>query len=200
MSQISVEIHFKNVKEEPSYSAKRMKEIFGCNPVPHGSNGHKFSTVGGDIVCNFEQIRSKLWTQEHYYEHNPQNLVSYVYANRYGNGDEASGDGYKYRGKGLIQTTFRANYEVFYREHNKRFPDDQQDFVQNPDFVLSDLQYGVESAFVYWSITRNINPIAGIGNVLAVTRKVNGGGNGYYDRKIAFNKIAPLLGLQIDET
>src|ERR1700756_3726407 len=70
--------------------------------------------------------------------------------------------------RGLIQTTFHDNYEAFSREHNKRFPDDQQDFLQNPDFVLSNLQYGVESAFVYWTVTRNINPIADTGDVRAV--------------------------------
>jgi hypothetical protein len=107
---------------------------YGCNTVPHGSTGHKFSTVGGDIICAFGQLRSKLWTQENYYGHNPKNLASYVYAKRYGNGDEASGDGYNYRGRGLIQITFHDNYEAFSREH-KRFPDDQQVFVQDPDLV-----------------------------------------------------------------
>ncbi|VVE88360.1 hypothetical protein PBR20603_02309 [Pandoraea bronchicola] len=55
--------------------------------------------------------RSHGWNPKKY-SNNPENLANYVYASRYENGDEDSGDGYKYRGRLLIQTTFKSNYRV----------------------------------------------------------------------------------------
>ncbi|MBR8461183.1 glycoside hydrolase family 19 protein, partial [Burkholderia dolosa] len=193
LSQIAVESGFKNIEEGLSYSSKRMKQIFGCNAPPRGKK--IYTEVLGEIVCNFGRKREKLWTETSKYEHNPKNLASYVYADRNKNGSEESGDGYKYRGRGLIQTTFKSNYMVLTDEHNRRFPDDQRDFVQDPDLVLSNLEYGVESAFVFWAITKNVNGIADSGNVHAVSKAVNGGAIGYPERLVAYNNVAPILGL-----
>ncbi|WP_156966001.1 hypothetical protein [Paraburkholderia bannensis] len=132
--------------------------------------------------------------------HNPENLANFVCAGKYHNGSDASGDGYKYRGRGLIQTTFKANYEVFNREHNRRFPDDPKNFVDSPDLLLLDLEYGVESAFVYWVVTRNVNPAADTGDVQAGTQAINGGQNGHAERLIAYNRVAALLGLPQEST
>ncbi|WP_420991657.1 glycoside hydrolase family 19 protein [Cupriavidus sp. 30B13] len=200
LSQISVESGFMNVGEDLKYSSRRMKEVFGCRPVPHGNHTPKYHIVGDDVVCNFGQLRTKLWTEAGYYSNNAEHLGNYVYENRYGNGPESSGDGYKYRGRGLIQTTFKANYEIFNNEHNVRFPGDQHNFVENPDLLLNSLEYGIESAFVYWAVTRNINAVADDGNVLAVTKKVNGGTIGLAERRDAYNRVAPLLGLPMDES
>ncbi|MDR6411728.1 glycoside hydrolase family 19 protein [Paraburkholderia terricola] len=195
LSQVAVESGFQNIEEKLNYSARRMKEVYGCKSPPHGNHTARFNIVNDDVVCNFGQLRPALWTNSSYYAHNPENLANLVYANRYHNGSEASGDGYKYRGRGLIQTTFKANYEVFNREHNHRFPDDQKNFLDNPDLLLSNLEYGVESAFVYWAITRSVNPVADTGDVAAVTQQINGGQNGHAERLIAYNRVAPILGL-----
>lgn len=198
LSQISVESNFKNIEENLRYSSRRMKEIFGCKSGPHGSQ--KFYISNGDVVCNFGQLRSKLWTHTAMYENNAINLGGYVYADRYGNGSESSGDGYKYRGRGLIQTTFKDNYKILTREHNSRFPGDKQDFVENPDLLLSDLQYGIESAFVYWTVTRpQLNATADSANVRAITQLVNGGDHGLVARRKIYNDLTPLLGLPLDE-
>ncbi|WP_244166660.1 hypothetical protein [Burkholderia anthina] len=95
----------------------------------------------------------------------------------------------------MIQTTFKSNYRVLTEEHNRRFPDDRRDFVEDPDLVLGNLEYGVESAFVYWAITRDVNGVADSGNVRAVSKVVNGGVIGYSERLIAYNSVAPILGL-----
>ncbi|WP_321786550.1 hypothetical protein [Paraburkholderia sp. J94] len=200
LSQVSVESGFKNVQEQLDYSAQRMKEVYGCKLPPHGNHSPKSHIVNGDVVCNFGQLRPELWANPDHYAHNPENLANFVYAGKYHNGSEASGDGYKYRGRGLIQTTFKANYEVFNREHNRRFPDDPKNFLDNPDLLLSDLEYGVESAFVYWVVTRNVNPAADTGDVQAVTQAINGGQNGHAERLIAYNRVAPLLGLPQEST
>ncbi|MEX3932702.1 hypothetical protein AB4Y32_12980 [Paraburkholderia phymatum] len=91
LSQIVVESNFKNVEEQLSYSVKRMKQMFGCKAALRGAHQRAYTEAAGDIVCNFGRLRDKLWTQTSNYEHNPKNLVSYVYAGRYGKGDEATG-------------------------------------------------------------------------------------------------------------
>jgi predicted chitinase len=199
LSQIAVESQFKNIEEGLSYSAKRMKQIFGCKAVPKGDKRSRHTEVNGEIVCTFGRLREKLWTETSYYEYNPEHLGNYVYEKRNHNGDEKSGDGYKYRGRGLIQTTFKSNYEVLTEQHNLRFPNDRQNFVDNPDLVLSNLEYGIESAFVYWVVTRGVNAVADTGSVRDITRLVNGGDNAYMERWSAYNRVAPLLGAPIEK-
>lgn len=82
-------------------------------------------------------------------------------------------------------------------EHNRRSPGDRQDFVANPELVSSNLNYGVESAFVFW-VRNNLNSLADTGTVLDVTQVVNGGQNGYSDRLHRFNSVSSLLGLSAE--
>ncbi|NYH19847.1 glycoside hydrolase family 19 protein [Paraburkholderia bryophila] len=199
LSQIAVESHFKNLEEGLSYSVKGMKKKFGCKSPPSGVHAGKFHETPVDIVCNFGQLRSKLWAEADYYAHQPERLANYVYANRMDNGSEETGDGYKYRGRGIIQLTGKRNYTRFKDSHNQKFPEDQRDFVANPDVVLSSLDYGVETAFFYWENVR-ANSVCDDANstVLTITNLVNGGLNGYAERKNSFNRIASLLGVPQD--
>ncbi len=105
----------------------------------------------------------------------PEKIANRVYANRIGNGDEASGDGYRYRGRGFIQLTGRANY----REIGRRIG---MDLENNPDLVASDPAIALTVAADYWD-SRNINPVADQDDVHEVTRLINGGQNGIQDRK-----------------
>ena len=139
-------------------------------------------------------MRDKLWSQENYYAHNPEHLANYVYANRMGNGGEESGDGYKYRGRGFIQVTGKDGYQSFQDEHNRRSPESMQDFIGNPNLVSTQLEYAVESAFVFWARV-NLNSTSDAGTVAEVTQIVNGGQNGYADRLARYNAVASLLGL-----
>ncbi|EPL9887856.1 glycoside hydrolase family 19 protein [Klebsiella pneumoniae] len=191
VSQIGHESNFKNVEERLSYSPKRMREKFGCKG---GSKNYNSS----NDECSLGRLRDKLWTQESTYARHPENLGNYVYANRMGNGDEASGDGYKYRGRGMIQLTGKDAYISFSRKHNQMNSDDIQDFSANPHLLIDEVEYGVESAFVYWIQKTNrqgvhLCEIARTGNVETVTQIVNGGQNGYDDRLARFNRVAPLL-------
>jgi predicted chitinase len=90
--------------------------------------------------------------------------------------------------------TGKDGYRSFQTEHNRRCPDDTQNFVENPDLVSSQAAYAVESAFVFWS-RNNLNSVADVGTVVDVTQIVNGGQTGYDDRRDRYNKIAPFLGL-----
>jgi len=122
------------------------------------------------------------------YERKPEKIANLVYANRMSNGDEKSGDGFKFRGRGYIQLTGRANYTAF-----NRFVDND-DVVTNPDLVAT--KYPLLSAGWFFN-SNGIHRIADAGasraTVEAVTRRVNGGLIGIEDRVSHFNKYYDLL-------
>lgn len=117
----------------------------------------------------------------------PKELANFVYANQNGNGNEASGDGYNFRGRGYIQLTGRANYKAF------------SDFigencVANPDLVAT--KYPLASAA--WFFTKkNLHKIADKGAtkevVTEISKLVNGGTIGLEDRIKHFNEYYKLL-------
>jgi predicted chitinase len=190
LSQVGHESGFIITEENLNYSAKGMRRIFGCKNGPK-----KYNSATDD--CDLGRLRDKLWTQESTYSHNPEKLASYVYADRMGNGGESTGEGYKYRGRGMIQLTGKDGYKYFTRLHNEKNSSDIKDFVANPDLVISDIEYGVESAFSFW-VSKNLDKTAKTLNVEAVTQKVNGGQNGYSDRLIRYNNVSKLLGIEED--
>jgi putative chitinase len=121
------------------------------------------------------------------YAHQPEKIGDRVYANRMGNGDEASGDGFNYRGRGYIQLTGKVNYKAF-GAHLGR------DLLANPDLVATD--YPLASAAYYFQ-SRDLFAVcekgATVAVVTAVTRVVNGGTNGLAARIKAFNKYYGLF-------
>jgi Predicted chitinase len=114
-----------------------------------------------------------------------------------GSGDEPSRDGFKYSGRGVIQVTGKAGYQLFRDEHNRRSPDDIRDFVTNSELVSSNVEYRVGSAFVFWAHS-NLNSVTDTGTVEVVKQIVNGGQNGYGDRLYRFNSVASLLGFSAE--
>jgi predicted chitinase len=174
-----------------------MREVFGCR-----NNIHGYDTSTDDCKI-FPRLRPKLWTEPAKYERNPENLGSYVYAGRNGNGDKESRDGYKYRGRGIIQLTGKNNYIAYTRIHNEKNEQDHQDFVKNPDLVTSNLQYGIESAFVWWEINNVNRRILNSYNarternitdhVADVSAIVNGGTIGLPERVRLFKSLRGLL-------
>jgi putative chitinase len=121
------------------------------------------------------------------YERKPEKIANLVYASRMSNGDEASGDGWKFRGRGYIQLTGKANYTEF----NKAVP---ENLLETPDLVAT--KYPLLSAAWYWN-SRNLNNDADKGSsnevVTAVTKKVNGGTIGIEDRLKHFKEYFALL-------
>jgi putative chitinase len=122
------------------------------------------------------------------YQHNPQRIANHVYANRYGNGDEASGDGWRYRGRGFIQTTFKANYA----DASAAIFDDAR-LVVHPE-LLADPNNAAMAAGYYW-IEHGCGLLAMHDDLEGVTRKVNGGLNGLEDRKVWLRKFKEALGV-----
>lgn len=187
LSQSAHESALKIRSEDLDYSARNMRKTFGCRG---GKKNHDESCDD----CTHGRLRDKLWSQAGYYAHSPEHLGSYVYADRMGNGAESTGEGFKYRGRGIIQITGKEGYQSFREEHNKRSPDDAQDFVSHPELISDNTGYAVESAFVFWS-KKSLNSISDSGNVASVTQIVNGGQNGFTDRLRRYNNVAPILGL-----
>jgi len=129
-------------------------------------------------------------TLEEAKEYEGEKIANKVYANRMGNGDEQSGDGYRYRGRGLIQLTGKNNYLKFSKWYN-----DSKIFVDNPDLLLQP-QFAVLSAFFYWD-THKLNAYI-VENVddyticKLLTKKINGGYNGLEERFRLYKKIREL--------
>jgi len=121
------------------------------------------------------------------YARKPEKIANRVYASRMGNGDEASGDGYKFRGRGFIQLTGKSNYQAF-SDFIK------EDCVVNPDLVAT--KYPLTSAAFFfdknklWDICdKGATPEV----VTLVTKRVNGGTHGLDDRLSKFNTFNSIL-------
>jgi putative chitinase len=121
------------------------------------------------------------------YQRQPQKIANKVYASRMDNGNEASGDGFKFRGRGYIQLTGRANYTAFGKAIN-------EDIANNPDVVSG--KYALLSAAWFWS-KNGLNNLADGGStdtvVTTITKRVNGGTIGLADRIKHFKEYYHLL-------
>jgi putative chitinase len=115
---------------------------------------------------------------------NQKMIASIIYANRNGNGDVASGDGYRYRGRGLIQVTGKANYAALVKQLGA-------DVVANPDLLLG-YRFAVMSAAAWWK-NHGLNELADSDDVTRITRVINGGTNGLDDRKSRLSKSKGIL-------
>jgi putative chitinase len=117
-------------------------------------------------------------TLEESYARNPEKIANRVYADRMGNGNEASGDGWKYRGRGALQLTGKANYEAFAKYLSK------PEIVTNPDLVAT--TYAFESALFFFDKNK-LWDICDKGvskeTILALTKRINGGTHGLADRE-----------------
>lgn len=122
------------------------------------------------------------------YARQPEKIANKVYANRMGNGDEVSGDGWLYRGRGVIQITGKSNYVAF-----------AQDMVTEPVYVIenphivSDYPYfALLSAVWFWK-KNGLNVIADTGDVVVMTKKINGGKNGLEHRIAMYDKTMSMF-------
>ena len=113
------------------------------------------------------------------YARNPQKIANSVYANRMGNGDEASGEGWKYRGRGLKQLTGKDNYTAFSKAIGT-------DFVANPDLLLEPVNAALSAGW-FWS-ANGLNALADKGDVPGMTKRINGGTIGLEQRQALYNK------------
>ena len=141
---------FKFTSENLNYSAKGLRGVFG----------KYFPT---------DELAQQ-------YQRQPEKIANRVYANRMGNGAESSGDGWKFRGRGIIQITGKSNYttcsETLYGDPNI--------LLDNPD-ILCEMDGAVRSACWFWN-SRHLNDWADQLDNLSITKKINGGTHGLADR------------------
>ena len=168
---------------------KKAMEFYKLTPVraahffaqtSHETGGYKlFSENLNYSAQGLQGIFGKYFpgNLEESYARNPEKIANRVYASRMGNGNEASGDGWKFRGRGALQLTGKDNYKAF-SEYLKK-----PEIMTNPDLVAT--EYSFESAMFFfdknklWSICdQGINDAA----ILALTKRINGGTHGLQDR------------------
>jgi len=155
-AQLCHESGLREVRENMNYSASRLLVIFP-----------KYFTL----------------SQANQYARKPQAIANRVYANRMGNGNEQSGDGWKYRGGGYIQTTGKDNYQ------------DLEGVIQgatnNPDLLLLEVN-ALKAALHFWRKNR-LNTICDKDDIITLTRRINGGLHGLDDRRIKYDFIKSNL-------
>jgi putative chitinase len=144
--------------ENLNYSAKGLRSVFG----------KYFPT---DALANA-------------YQRKPEAIANRVYASRMGNGDERSGDGWRYRGRSLIQITGKANYTAFAAFVGKTVPD-AITYLETPEGA-------VMGAVWFWE-SHNLSTYADKGDLLTITKKINGGTNGLQDRVNHYATFKRLL-------
>lgn len=120
------------------------------------------------------------------YEKKPEKIANRVYANRMGNGDEASGDGFRYLGRGLIQLTGKNNYTLFAAAIDTPLE-------QIPEY-LQTFEGAVQSACWFWE-QNNLNKEADAKDIKTMTRKINGGFIGLEDRIKHYEHALHLFGI-----
>ena len=118
------------------------------------------------------------------YARQPQRIANRVYANRMGNGNEDSGDGWKYRGRGFIQLTGKDNYVACGKALGV-------DLIKNPDYLLTP-EGAARSAGWFWS-SRKLNRSGDVGDIISNTKLINGGTNGLDHRTSLYKKLLPFV-------
>jgi putative chitinase len=121
------------------------------------------------------------------YEKKPEKIANRVYANRMGNGDEASGDGFRYLGRGLIQLTGKNNYTFFAASIDTPLE-------EVPEY-LQTFEGAVQSACWFWE-QNNLNKFADSRDIVTMSKRINGGTIGMEDRIMKYEKCLKMFGVK----
>lgn len=152
--------HFGSLEENLKYSGERLWQVFR------------------------KYFRDEAEAME--FARQPERIANRVYAGRMGNGDEASGDGWRYRGRGFIQLTGRDNY----REIGKKIG---VDIEADPDLVARDVTTALLVSAAFWD-SRKLNTLADKDDLREITRRINGGFNGLDDREKLLKRARAIWG------
>lgn len=151
---------FKRLEENLNYSIEGLIKIFP-----------KYFTISQATEPNKAHASQ--------YARKPEKIANLIYANRMGNGDEKSGDGWKYKGAGFIQLTGKSNYQLLTK-------DTDLDFIKSPALLLEEPN-AILAALWFWS-KNNINKYADNDDIKGVTKAINGGQNGLHERELLLAK------------
>jgi putative chitinase len=151
--------------ENLNYSAKALDAVFGKYFVRGGRDAEE-------------------------YARQPEKIANVVYANRMSNGDTDSGDGWRYRGRGPIQLTGKANYAAFSSDMGV-------DAIDNPDQVSEDKEIALMSAIWFWN-KNGLNRYADSGDIKTMTKRINGGYIGLEDRIHHWEHALEAMGVEVE--
>lgn len=154
---------FTTLKENLNYSADGLNKIFPKYFIKAGRDANQ-------------------------YARNPEKIANVVYSNRMGNGDEASGDGWKYRGRGPIQLTGKDNYRKFANDYFE----DPETLLNDPDLLIDHIPTSLLAAVWFWQ-KNNLNKEADAHDIKTMTRKINGGYIGLEDRIHHYEQAMKVL-------
>lgn len=152
---------FEIFSENLNYSAAGLERIFK----------YDFDRDRNKTLSNAEKLKAIQLARK------PEAIANFVYANQNGNGNEASGDGWKFRGRGALQTTGRANYLAFSKEYGV------PEVMEKPELLAS--LYAFESALFYFKNRRLWVKALVLteGSINLISKLINGGTNGLEDRR-----------------
>jgi putative chitinase len=153
--------YFKFLKENLNYKAASLRKVFP-----------KYFTDDATAAA---------------YANKPEKIANRVYANRMGNGDEASGDGFRYLGRGLIQLTGKNNYTIFAASIDTPLE-------QIPEY-LQTFEGAVQSACWFWE-QNNLNRFADSRDIVTMSKRINGGTIGMEDRIMKYEKCLKMFGVK----
>jgi putative chitinase len=156
---------WRTFSENLNYSAKSLDAVFSKYFVKAGRNAEE-------------------------YARQPEKIANVVYANRMDNGDTDSGDGWRYRGRGPIQLTGKANSTAFSSDMGV-------DAVDNPDQVAEDKEVALKSAIWFWN-KNGLNKFADISDIKTMTKRINGGYIGLEDRIHHWKVALAAMGVMHD--
>ena len=166
----------------PKYKIKTANQVAAfIAQCDHESIGftHMIENLNYNAQALYDLFRSHFPTMEiaSEYERQPEKIANRLYANRMGNGDEHSGDGWKYRGHGIIQITGKTNMLAFGKYIDMSL-DDVLTYIATPEGAL-------ESACWFWTVN-NLNKYADKKDIKGMTKIINGGTLGLADRCAKF--------------
>jgi putative chitinase len=161
---------FKTLTENLNYSADTMAVVWPSRFAVLGPDKKPVKVKGKNQPNKFALALHR----------QPEMIANTVYANRMANGNIESGEGWKYRGRGLKQLTGKDNYTRCGQGLN-------MDLVGNPDLLLTPEGASLSAAW-FWS-TNKCGPIADSGDFVALTKKINGGTIGLEDRQKRYNAV-----------
>lgn len=151
--------NFRALEENLNYSAEGLLKVFG-----------KY----------FDTPKAMLYARQ------PEKIGNLVYANRMGNASELSGDGFKYRGRGLIQLTGKGNYKAFGQGIG------EVDKIMTQPGLVATPEYAALSAGWFWA-HNSLNSLADLKDVKGMTKVINGGFNGLDHRKELYEQLSKAL-------
>ena len=154
----------------------------------HESGGYKFLKENLNYrATSLRRVFPKYFPTDdlaNRYAHKQEMIANRVYANRMGNGPESSGDGFKYCGRGLIQLTGKSNYT--------KFAESIETPVEEIPEYLATFEGAIQSACWFWE-ENGLNKWADKGDIVTLTKRINGGTIGLPDRQKHYNHILQIL-------